>query len=313
MSLRKLAVASTVATFLLIGIGGLVRATKSGLGCGEDWPACNGKLVPAMQTYTTLVEWLHRLAALAVVVLLGILLVVAYRSHRHRRRLLAAATVAFGLVVLQALVGMVVVKLRLEAVSVVLHLGLALALAALLIHIFVAAARVEGKLQEPADPVVARSAWLAAAAVLVLLLVGSYVRGIGAGNVFPDWPLMNGHLVPDLSGETHAFHFLHRALAVVAGVVIAYVAVQIIGRKSDLPAAARLVQAAAGMFAVEVVLGAANVWTDVDSPAVRTLHLFTGVLVWGCLTAVAAVSGRRVEQAVDRARAPAKVALEGQS
>ena len=41
----KLAVATVAATLLLIGLGGLVRATGSGLGC-PDWPGCYGHASP---------------------------------------------------------------------------------------------------------------------------------------------------------------------------------------------------------------------------------------------------------------------------
>ena len=46
----------------------------------------------------------------------------------------------------------------------------------------------------------ARLARATAAAVFALLGVGAYVRGEGAGLAFPDWPLMNGKLVPALGG-----------------------------------------------------------------------------------------------------------------
>ena len=75
---RKLAIVSTGATILLIAIGGLVRATKSGLGCGTDWPHCAGKLVPALETRAEIIEFSHRAAASVVVVLLGLLAVTAY-------------------------------------------------------------------------------------------------------------------------------------------------------------------------------------------------------------------------------------------
>jgi heme a synthase len=312
MPFRKLAVVSTVATFLLIGIGGLVRATKSGLGCGEDWPACNGELIPSMQTYTTAIEWSHRFVALAVVVLLGGLVLVAFRSRAEQPRLLAASVAAFGLVIVQALVGMIVVKLRLEAASVVVHLGLALALAGLLIHVSVLAARAEGALASAGNRGVTSRAWVAATAVLVLLLVGSYVRGIQAGSTFPDWPLMNGEVVPDLSSTAHAMTFLHRVLAILAGATVLYSAVDVIKRKEELRVAARLAHAALGLFAIEILLGAVNVWTGVDVPWVRTLHLFTGVVIWGCLVGIAAVSSRATVSRVERGPTSARIAFEGE-
>ena len=66
---QKLSLGSTAATILLVAIGGLVRATKSGLGCGTDWPHCQGHLVPSMESRAVVIEYSHRVTATVVVVL----------------------------------------------------------------------------------------------------------------------------------------------------------------------------------------------------------------------------------------------------
>ncbi|NOT44739.1 MAG: heme A synthase [Acidobacteria bacterium] len=59
---------------LVIAWGAYVRASGSGAGCGSHWPLCNGEVVPASPTASTLIEYSHRLtsgvALLAVVALL---------------------------------------------------------------------------------------------------------------------------------------------------------------------------------------------------------------------------------------------------
>src|SRR5688572_32138015 len=101
-SFKKLAGAGLVATFLLISIGGLVRATKSGLGCGDDWPDCSGRLLPEIQNRAMMIEFSHRFVAGVVVVLLAILAFQAFRQKRPTP-IKRAAVVAFGLVIFQAL------------------------------------------------------------------------------------------------------------------------------------------------------------------------------------------------------------------
>src|SRR2546428_8651716 len=72
MTRRFTRLAWTAATFayLLIILGAIVRITGSGLGCGEHWPLCNGKLLPPLDL-PTMIEYGHRLAPAAVSVLVA--------------------------------------------------------------------------------------------------------------------------------------------------------------------------------------------------------------------------------------------------
>jgi cytochrome c oxidase assembly protein subunit 15 len=289
-SLRRLCIASTVATVVLVAIGGLVRATKSGLGCGTDWPHCSGKLVPSVASRAAVIEYSHRVAACIVVVLLASLAAVAWRHRSLWPRLWRASLTAFALVLVQALLGALVVKLELETLSVVLHLATAMALVGVLVYV----TAVTGRSADLAEPVPDRSAAMqasvAAGFVFALLLVGSYVSSTpGAGRAFGDWPLMNGTLLPDLALRANALHFLHRILAALTGVVVGATAWGLIRRKSTLALQARLAQVAMGTFAVEVIVGALAVWTRLNAIAV-TAHLFLGTLVWASLVAIVVVS-----------------------
>lgn len=301
---RRLAVASTVATFLLVGIGGLVRATKSGLGCGTNWPHCPGEVTRALA-----IELSHRTAAGVVVLLLAALSIVAYRNRHRYPNVLRPALIAFGLVLFQAILGAIVVWLELEAESVVLHLATAMALLALLVHLTATAYALEGRLDVPSDREISRRSAFAAGSVLILLLVGSYVTGRDAGVVFSDWPLMGGRLVPDLSVDVYAIHFLHRALAAVAGVVVVLTAIPVMRRKGELPLQARLARLAVGLYGMEIVVGALNVWTELNSAAVA-IHLGLGALIWMSLIGVAVVSRPALVREEALARVRSEPALE---
>jgi heme A synthase len=63
--LGRVGIAAAIATFGLIVLGGVVRITGSGMGCGDHWPLCNGHLIPPMDL-PTFIEYSHRLAALLV-------------------------------------------------------------------------------------------------------------------------------------------------------------------------------------------------------------------------------------------------------
>ena len=292
-SFRRLALASTVATFILVAIGGLVRATKSGLGCGTHWPDCSGAVIPFFGNRAVIIEFSHRLMASVVVFLLAVLVVTAWRQRRTHARLLWVSALAFGLVMFQAVLGAMVVWLELKAESVVLHLATALSLVAVLIYLTISAHVADGTITPVTDPGIARRGRLAAAAVLVLVLVGSYVTGRDAGYVFSDWPLMEGRVFPDLSFEPAAIHFLHRSLALVTGIVLFSVGIAIMRRRTELPAQARMARVAMALFAVQVLIGAANVWNPppgMGNELLVTAHLLVAAVIWGCLVALSVVS-----------------------
>lgn len=301
---RRLTNASLVATIVLVAIGGLVRATKSGLGCGTDWPDCGGRLVPSLETRAEIVEFSHRFTAAIVGFLILALAIVALRRLRDERRIKVASVAALVLVVFQALLGAAVVKAELERFVVVAHLVAAMSLLALLVYLAgMVAARTRG-LDGVTDARLSRRIGAAGLTVLALLVVGSLASTKDVG---PSWPLVNGELVPDLGVETFALHWFHRVLAGVVGVVVFAVAWTVIQRRDEMPAAARFAHAGAGLYGFEIFVGALNLWTDLNAVVVA-LHLTTGALIWASFAAMVTVthpSVRALHEPALEARVPA--------
>src|SRR2546421_1269222 len=79
----RLARLAATCTYLLIVLGAIVRITGSGMGCGEHWPLCNGRLLPPLDV-PTLIEYGHRLAAAAVSVLVAALAADAWGLGRGK-------------------------------------------------------------------------------------------------------------------------------------------------------------------------------------------------------------------------------------
>src|SRR3954469_18995385 len=134
---RKLAFATVAATFVLIVVGGIVRVSDSGLGCGpggsglHGWPLCRGDVVPGTNIHS-IVEYTHRSAASLVGILWIGLALMAWRRYRPLRWV---TTAGFGLVVAQGLLGALVVDKNLQDALVAAHLGLAMLLFALAIYV----------------------------------------------------------------------------------------------------------------------------------------------------------------------------------
>jgi len=291
--LQKLSIATTASTLLLIAVGGLVRATDSGLGC-PGWPTCFGRWIPPLE-YHAIIEYSHRLLASIVVVLIGLQTFVAWKDYRRVRRVTRPATLAAVLVLVQAGLGGVVVEGGLEATLVTLHFATAMGLLGVLAHItansFCAVKLpTKGPSIAGSDPSFARLTVITAAATVVLLVVGAYVRAESAGLAFRDWPLMDGRLVPTLGG-TATWMFVHRVLAAAVLVLVIWLAIRartMVNRSKDLVI---LSTVALLLYAAQILVGAANVWTELSAAAV-TAHVALSASIWGVLVAIATVSRR---------------------
>jgi len=272
----KLAVAASIATYLLIVVGGLVRATDSGLGC-PDWPLCFGDWVPPADL-NAWIEHSHRLvAALAVGPLVGaVALITVFSRRRHDRRLLVAAVSAGLLVVAQALLGGQVVIQQLRAELVTAHLAMALTVLTLTILIADRAAR--GPLAAPTRGSATALVAVTGGAIFAQMLLGSWVSGTGAGLAYGDFPLMSGSVLPSIAVPAQAVQLAHRALAVVVAVLVLWTALRI-HRTVEARQPRRLAEIAVLLVLVQLALGAANVWSRLSALFVVP-HLAVGAALW---------------------------------
>ena len=102
--LRRLAWAGSGFALGLIVLGGIVRITGSGMGCGDHWPRCNGEWFPPLDL-PTLIEIGHRWAAALVSLLVLGVAAVALKRHRSEPALRNPALLAAVILVIQVLLG----------------------------------------------------------------------------------------------------------------------------------------------------------------------------------------------------------------
>ncbi len=283
-----LAFATAACTYALIVFGGIVRITGSGMGCGDDWPLCNGQLIPPMD-FETLIEYGHRLAAAAV----GFLVLgVAVYAARHRRTpgigdrgVVAWSIASLVLLVVQVLVGAVTVWLELPASTVVLHLTVA---SVLLATLTIAGLRALSGPARPPDAAASYPRWALASAILgfLLLVLGAMVANTGAAPLCKGFPLCNGQLIPEGGGLVH-LHWTHRLIAYALLVVLVIAVARTI--RQGAPAGVRRSALIALHLAVaQVVVAAAMVLMQLPD-SLRALHLAVGAGLWAALVVWAAL------------------------
>ena len=128
----------------------------------------------------------------------------------------------------------------------------------------------------------------AAAAAFVLAVLGSWVRINGAGLTCPDWPLCHGAHIPTLAGGV-LLEWGHRLVAFVLAFLIAGALITGWRRRDELALVGQAVPLVAGIFALQVVLGAATVRLANSPPSV-VLHWATGMALLAGLVALALLS-----------------------
>lgn len=280
-----LALTTALLTIGLIVFGAIVRVTDSGLGCGNDWPLCDGRVVPPLDNITAWIEWSHRLIA-ALIGLFGLgMLVFAWRGYRAQNQLVLSATlIAAVLFVVQSGLGALVVILDLPPTMVTLHLGTAmLLLGALLVAAI--SAWYKPRIGYPRDQVT-MLAYITAALSLVIILTGALVRGSGATLACIDWPLCNGEVLPFDQGQLQTVHVLHRFSVVGLGISLLMLVWYVWQTRRDMllravMAGALLVYLSQAMVGALFVLSeAAPVW---GAAHVGLASMTWALLVIGCL------------------------------
>lgn len=282
---RGLIVAALLLTFLLVVLGGVVRITGSGMGCGDDWPLCNGQLIPAFE-FPTLLEWGHRLVAAGVSVLVLGVAAVAWKpgrgdEWRFRRHIGAAALL---LVAVQVLLGAVTVWLELPPGSVILHLGTAMLLLAVLTVGTVREYRGSSRIRSLADGA-SRTSALVAAGAFVVVLAGALVANLDAAAACRGFPLCSGQWWPG-GGTAAQIHWGHRLLAYAFTLSVLFLPGYLGARRPGDRAVPGLAFGTVGLVLSQAAVGVAMV-TGPLTLGVRALHLALGTAVFGLTVALA--------------------------
>jgi heme A synthase len=303
---RRLVWAAFITTALLIVVGGVVRISDSGLGCGPEgaglhgWPLCEGRILPILDA-NQLVEYGHRFLASIVGLLSLAVAWFAWRRHREEPFVAPLAIAAAIGVIAEGVLGGLTVEHGLESALVATHLGLSM----LILAAFAGLLLVTGEADDDSAPVRV-SRWpliVAPSAVWFTIVAGGYVAGTekfgtpaddraGGGGAHmacgDEFPTCLGQWFP--FGESTAVDTLltHQVLMYLTIGAVAWLVVAVLRNcPAGLPRTLAIVSGS--LLACQVLLGAINIWAGVHRGLILG-HLVLGTAVWlsVALTAITA-------------------------
>ena len=271
--------------------GAVVRATSSGAGCGDHWPLCNGVVLQSNPRLATLIELAHRLSSGLTLPLVLLLLLWTFRSTvaGHLARIASIAAVVFTFN--EALLGALLVLLRLTAdnrsPARAVYLSLHLANTLLLLGALTLAAHFLSR-REAFTRRTIRFAQLplAVTGITATLLLG--VTGTLAAlsdTLFPATSL-TAAFAQDFSasgGWLLRLRILHPLTAVIAGLFICWLLMRSFGRPSER----KLALLVLGLLVLQFALGIADV-TLLAPVWLQIVHLLGADILWIALVVLAA-------------------------
>ncbi len=293
LAFRRATWAVLLFTLLVVAWGGLVRASRSGDGCGSNWPTCNGELFPTAPALKTRIEFTHRvLSGTSLVLTLGLAAWAFLRfPQRSAPRRAAATALAFSCS--EALIGAAIVLLRLvgadSSVTRVVGMGLHLVstfflLAALLLTALWAGRTAPPQLRGQAP--VGTLLFFSLGALLVLGMSGA-LAALG-DTLFPAKSLAEG-FAQDASPTAHflvRLRILHPLLAAASATLLLATAVLASVLRPSTPVR-RSALLLAALVAAQLLVGLVNLLL-LAPIGLQLLHLVLADAVWLAVVALGA-------------------------
>lgn len=290
-SFRKFSFFTTIATYILIFIGGLVRVSGAGLGC-PDWPTCFGRWIPPTsldqvplemvdQFNITLawIEYSNRLCGMLVGLLILTTAIWAILKFRDNKKILFASCSAAILTALTGLQGAKVISSMLEPVIITMHMLLALLIVSLMIYVTVQAYYAEMTVSPKEKLPIKLSGqirilWIAG---FVQILLGTQVRSAleMASRQFPDLTSL------EWLSKVGMFNHLHMTVGVFVVAFTWHVAVKVLKHKDKLTLLAhRSVLFMAATVTIQLIIGVTFMMMATQ-PFTQVFHLWVASLFIG--------------------------------
>lgn len=288
LTLKWLTIVTCLGMFLVLIAGILVTKTESGRGCGDDWPLCNGKFIPAY-TLESIIEYSHRAISGIVGILVLLTFIGIYRKFGRRSEPYVYAGGALVFTVVQAILGAMAVVWEQSSAVMALHFGFSLLAFTFTLLLVLRVWRhteetlsknIKGKVQ----PYYRNLVWFVTIYTYVVVYIGAYVRHTDSSGGCSGWPLCNGEVIPELLGST-GIAFIHRVAAMLVFLLILWIA--ILGKRqySKIPEIGTMSMFALILTILQVLSGA---WVTMVLSS-ETMYIWAGLIHTMIIAALFAV------------------------
>ncbi|MCL6548620.1 MAG: COX15/CtaA family protein [Alicyclobacillus sp.] len=235
-ALYRWSVATFVAMFIANTLGFTDTVTGSAMGCGPDWPLCNGMLIPDRWNEAVVIEYTHRVSVMAAGIMLLILAAWAVVRHGRWREVRWLVGLSLGGVFAESALGALTVMFVNPPALLAAHLGVALwsfvgvfLLTVVIRQLDADPALQRGRQRQKAAPDggptlsglalrgrrpqahIERWAWFAVAYAYAAMYLGAYVASTGDGGMFQGWPFPTESW--QAAGWALVIDILHRTVA----------------------------------------------------------------------------------------------------
>ena len=223
---RNFTILSTILTYILIFVGGMVRVAGAGMGC-PDWPKCFGRWIPPTSLeqlpdhidpakFNIVLAWIeygNRLFGALVGLSIAITLYLGLKHCSHLPRIKWPLIAAFFLTLFEGWLGSVLVKTVLNPFTITLHLFFALIIVMLLV--FVAQetyyiSNIDAEKNSHYPPKMKFLFALMAISLLTEVVLGTEIRG-GLEMIRKDNPIVESQFLLDMLGP---FKYAHTILGI---------------------------------------------------------------------------------------------------
>ena len=293
---RNFTILSTILTYVLIFVGGMVRVAGAGMGC-PDWPKCFDRWIPPTSIeqlpdhidpakFNIVLAWIeygNRLFGALVGLSIAITLYLGLKHCSHLPRIKWPLIAAFLLTLFEGWLGSVLVKTVLNPFTITLHLFFALIIVMLLVFVAQETYYISNVDAEKNSHYPQKMNFLFALMSLSLLaevVLGTEIRG-GLEMIRKDNPIVESQFLLDMLGP---FKYAHTILGILITILAVLIWFSLV--KSSINPSKLMVQSSTLIIALiltQIVTGEMLVFLKF-MPIIQLFHLWIASWILGLIS-----------------------------